>query len=181
VFEIRNKQQEVLLSGDAVVFRQQLSDVLSCMREELDDHRLAINENTGEIGTSNEFLGGLARKLDKLTERVDELTLLIKGSKEEKKFDFQPLTEKEKEVFQALYALTETQPFASYDQLARKTLQSKSMVAGHVTSMVHKGVPLLKKYQGKVVFLKLSSEFREAQAKKNIVGISARLTCWIPR
>ena len=42
-------------------------------------------------------------------------------------------------------------------------------------------VPILKKYQGNAVFLKLNREFREKQAKKNIVGLNARLTCWIPR
>ena len=180
MFEISDKQ-ELLLSSDACVFRQQLSTVLECMREELDDHRLAINENTDELVSTNEFLNELSRKLDKLTERVDELTLLVKGKNEEKKFDIQPLTEKEKEVFQALYGLTESQPYASYEQLARKTLLTKSIVMDYVTSMIQKGVPVLKKLDGNTVFLKLDPEFRQLQAKQNIVGINSLLTAWIPR
>ena len=180
MFEIRDKQ-ELLLSSDAVVYRQQLSAVLECMREELDDHRLAINENTEETAATNEFLNELNRKLEKLTERVDELTLLIKGSKEEKKFDLQPLTEKEKGVFQALYVLTESQPYASYEQLARKTLLTKAIVMDVLTSIIQKGVPVLKKFDGNTVFLKLDQEFRQLQAKENVVGLNSLLTGWISR
>ena len=54
VVEIRDKQ-ELLLSSDADVFRQELSVVLSCMREELDDHRLAVNENTDELAATTGF------------------------------------------------------------------------------------------------------------------------------
>ncbi len=176
--EIRDKQ-ELLLSSDADEYRQQLSVVLTCMREELDDHRLAINENTDEIAASNEFLNELGRKLDKLTERVDELTLLVKGKKDEKKFELQPLTNKEKEVFHALYVLTESQPYASYEQVARKILLTKGIVMDHVTSMVQKGVPVVKKLDGTTVFLKLDSEFRQLQAKQNVIGLNSLLTSWI--
>ncbi len=176
--EIREKQ-ELLLSSDAVVFRQQLSVVLECMREELDDHRLAINENTDELSATNEFLNGLNRKIDRLAERVDELTLLVKGAKEDKKFELEPLTEREKEVFHSLYVLTESQPYASYEQIARKAMLEKSMVISHVTAMLQKGVPVLKKHDGNTVFLKLDAEFRSMQAKQNIVGLNALLTAWL--
>ena len=176
--EIRDKQ-ELLLSSDSAVFRQQISLVLDHMREELDDHRLAINENTTELSATNEFLNELNRRLDRLAERVDDLTLAIKGVQSDKKFELQSLTGKEKEVFHALYILTETQPYVSYEQLARKTLLTKDMVMCHVTSMIQKGVPVLKRYDGSVVFLKLDQVFREVQAKKNIIGLNALLTGWL--
>ena len=175
--EIRDKQ--LLLSSDADVFRQQLSVVLSCMREELDDHRLAINENTDELVATNEFMNEVSRRLDKLAERLDEITLLIKGKKDEKKFEIQPLTDKEKEIFHALYVLTESQPYASYEQISRKTLLTKNIVMDHVTRMLQKGVPVLKKLDGTTVFLKLDPEFKQLQAKQNIVGLNSRLTAWI--
>jgi len=178
VVEIRDKQ-ELLLSSDAVVFRQQLSTVLECMREELDDHRLAINENTDEVASTNEFLNELGRKIDKIAERVDELTLLVKGQKEPKQFELQPLTGREKEVFHALYVLTESQPYASYEQLARKTLLTKSIVMDHITGMVEKGVPVLKKLDGTTVFLKLDSDFRQLQAKQNVIGLNSLLSAWL--
>ena len=176
--EIRDKQ-ELLLSSDDAVLRQQVSLVLECMREELDDHRLAINENTAEQESSYEFLNALNRKVDKLTERIDELTLLVKGAKPVREFVVQPLTAREKDVFRALYALTEMQPFASYEQLARKCALSKDIVGDCLTGMVQKGVPVLKKQAGTMVFVKLDAEFRELQTKKNVMGLDAPLSCWI--
>ncbi len=175
--EIRDKQ-ELLLSSDADVFRQELSVVLSCMREELDDHRLAVNENTDELAATNEFLNELSRKLDKLAERVDELTLHVKGRKEEKKFQIEPLTNKEKEAFQALYVLTESQPYASYEHVARRTMLAKGVVMDLVTCMIQKGVPVVKKLDGTTVFLKLEQEFRQLQAKNNVIGLNSLLTAW---
>lgn len=172
------QKQELLLS-DSDGFKQQVSVVLDLMREELDDHRLAINENTTELSATNEFLNELNRRMDFLAERVDELTLAVKGVEAEKKFEVQSLSGKEKEVFQALYVITETQPCVSYEQLARKTLLSKELVMYHVASMIQKGVPVLKRYEGSIVFLKLDSVFRELQAKKNIIGLNALLTCWV--
>jgi len=177
VVEIRDKQ-ELLLSSDAVVFRQECTAVLECMRDELDDHRLAINENTDELSATNAFLNELNKKLDKMSERLDELTLLVKGSKEEKKLEIQPLTCKEKQVFLALYVLTESQPYASYDQLARRLMEEKSSVMNAVTSMIQKGVPVLKKYDGNSVFLKLDAQFRQLQAKQNVVKLDSLLS-WV--
>ncbi|MBW3016191.1 hypothetical protein KY309_01100, partial [Candidatus Woesearchaeota archaeon] len=177
VVEISDKQV-VLLSSDAVVFRQECTAILESMREELDDHRLAINENTDELAATNEFMNDMSRKLDKLAERVDELALLVKGVKDDKKFDFQPLTGKEKQVFQALYVLTESQPYASYEQVARKVLLEKSAVINAVTSMIQKGVPVLKRYDGNTAFLKLDAGFRILQARKNIVKIDSLLS-WV--
>ncbi|MBS3125772.1 hypothetical protein J4211_06020 [Candidatus Woesearchaeota archaeon] len=178
VVDIRDKQ-ELLLSSDAAVFRQQISIVLDHMREELDDHRLAINENTTELSATNEFLNELNRRLDRITERIDDLTLCVKGVQSDSKFELQSLSGKEKEVFHALYILTETQPYVSYEQLARKTLLTKELVMNHVTGMIQKGVPVLKRYDGSVVFLKLDPMFRELQAKKNVIGLNALLTGWL--
>ena len=173
--------QELLLSSDADVFRQQISTVLACMRSELDDHRLAVNENTDELIATNECVSDLSRKIDKLAERLDELALLIRGPSEQKGFTIRPLTGKEKEVFSALYNLTETQAYASYEQIARKALSTKSIVADLVTSMMAKGVPIVKRLDGTTIFLKLDGEFREIQAKENRIGLSAPLTAWLPR
>lgn len=178
--EIHDKQ-EVLLSSDAPVLRQQISTVLECMREELDDHRLAINENTDELTATNEFVSEISKRLDKLTERVDELTLLLKGQKEQKSFSVQPLTNREKEVFHALYVLTESQPYASYEQIAKRSGMTKELVIGHLVCMIQKGVPVLKKFDGSTVFMRLDPAFRQKQAQENIVGLNSLLTGWIPR
>jgi len=179
VVTIYGSNNECVLSSDAVEFRSQVALVLQSMREELDDHRLAINEDTQELDATNESLNALGKRLDKLTERVDELTMLVKGEQKKESFDVRPLSAKEKEVFHALYVLTESQPFASYEQLARKSLMTKELVAFHVTGLIRKGVPVLKKHDAGRLFLRLDPQFRECQVKKNVVGLNAPLTCWI--
>jgi len=171
--------QKTVLSSDAALFRQQASTVLSSMREELDDHRLAINENTDELGSMNEFLNEVNKKVDKLAERLDELTLLIKGTRPEQEFSILPLSEREKEVFYALYVSTETTPFVTYEELAKKALMTRETTSQCVTAMMQKGIPVVKKYDGTRVFMRLDEKFRQVQAKKNLVGLSARLNCWL--
>ena len=174
------EEQELLLSSENAVLRQ-TKQVLECFREELDDHRLAINENTSEIISTNDFLSELNCKLDKLSERLDELELLVKGQKKQAEFVLRPLSGKEKEVFQALYLLTESQPYASYEQIAKRSGMTKELVIGYVVSIIQKGVPVLKKFDGSTVFMRLDPAFRQKQAQENIVGVNSLLTGWIPR
>lgn len=161
------------------VIRHKLVQVLECVQGELEDHRLAINENTQEQAQMYEMLGALNRRLDALAERLDELTLLVKGQKAQPEFCVQPLSGKEKEVFSVLYRLTETQPYASYEQIARKSLLSREQVCAAIGSMLEKGVPLVKRHDGNVVFVRVDAVFREVQAKKNVLGLDAPLTCWM--
>lgn len=174
---IREKQQ-LLLSSDASVFRQQLSTVLDCMREELDNHRLDINEGTAEMSSMFEFLNELNRKIDRIAERVDSLTLAVQGVQPKGSFVVQKLSEREKDVFRSLYALTETQPYASYEQVARRSMLAKEQVVSVVAALIQKGVPVLKKMDSNQVFLKLDPVFRVVQAKENLVGLQSPLTCY---
>ncbi len=158
---------------------QQLCVVLSQFREELDDHREAINENTTELQSNYDLINELYKKVDKLSEKLDELTLLVKGSKEQKKFVFSPLTEKEKSVFFALYNSTQSGNSVSYRQIARITGLPEQLVASYISTIIEKGVPLLKQYSGGNVYLRIEEDFRQEQTKKNIVGINTTLNCWV--
>lgn len=163
-----------LLSSESVVDRQ-IAEVLSCFREELDDHRLAINENTGELASNMDALNELNDKVDKLAERLDELTLLVKGTLSKRGFEIKPLNAREKDVFHALYEVTESSPYATYEQLSRMCSLTKDAIAAHVSAMSRKGVPVVKRLNGSVVMLRLDEAFREEQAKKNLVGLSSLL------
>lgn len=169
--EIKNIDENLL-------FNQQMTVVLSQFREELDDHREAINENTTELQCNYDLVQELYKKMDKISERLDELTLLVKGSKEQKKFSFSPLTEKEKNVFSALYNSTESGNSVSYRQISKITGLPEQLVSSYVASMIEKGIPFLKRYSGAVVFLKIDEDFRREQTKKNIVGINTTLNYW---
>lgn len=153
--------------------------ILEAFREELDDHREAINETTNEVQTTNTYLDAVNDKLDKMASRLDELTLLVKGKKEERKISFSPLTKREKEVFQTLFTLCEFAPYATYREIARKLCITETLAAQYVTNIVEKGIPVLKKYHEGKVYLKLDSTFRDLQAKENVVGLNSLLSNWV--
>ncbi|MBN1645387.1 hypothetical protein JW851_05130 [Candidatus Woesearchaeota archaeon] len=166
-------RNEVLLESS------QVKNVLEAFREELDDHREAINQNTNEIQAGHEYFEALNNKLDKLSARLDELSLLVKGKKDDKIFNFSPLTKREKEVFQALLLLCEMAPYATYKEIARRLCSTDSLVAQYVTNMIEKGVPILKKYHENKVFLKIDSVFRDLQLKNNVLKIDSLLSNWV--
>ena len=161
--------------------KDEVKYVLTSVREELDDHLTAINENSTEIQANFEYLQELDNKIEKLKERIDEIYNLIKGpeSKKEPKFSFKALNGKEKEIFAVLYTLTETTAYVTYEQMARKTTLSHELVASYVANMVAKGIPITKKYFEKTAFVSLDPAFRQVQAKENIVGLNTQITHWI--
>lgn len=170
-------KQSLLLDSPAVgveVFKQVVEEV----KAELDEHRASINDNTDEIQSNFSYLCELDKKIEMIAERLDELYLAVRGAKEEKKFKIASLTSREKEVFMALYALGEVQPFVSYKQMARKLCVTDSLVASYITNLVEKGVPIIKKYDGGIAYIKLDVDFRQLQAKENVVGVNTLLSYW---
>ncbi len=173
--EIQEVRQQLLLDSPQMLSLQIIDEV----KEELDEHRLAINENTEEIQGNFAFLCELDKKLSLLAERLDELSAIVKGQKTKKSFKISPLSAREKEVFMALYTLGELYPFVSYKQLAKKLSATESVVASFVTNLIEKGVPVLKKYDSNIAYLKLDDVFRQQQAKENLVGVNTLLSYWL--
>ena len=174
-------EQKLLFDSVDGVIRKQLEGALSSLKEELDEHRSTINDNTSEIQGSFETINQLSLKMDKLTERLDELTLLIKGKKDLKKFSLSPLKKREKEVFRVIYELNEKFAFLTYEQISRNVGLTKEMVTSAVSSMVSKGIPLIKRFVGRTCLLKLDPVFKEKQAKGNIVGLDVPLSYWFEK
>jgi hypothetical protein len=154
-----------------------VKDVIDSFRDELDDYRDEINQNTNEIQSCFEFLLAMQKKLDWLAERVDDISRQS-SVPVKKDFVFAPLTQKEKELFFVLYRLSESS-FVTYRQLSRELKWSETLASSYVTNMIGKGVPIVKKYEGTVVFVQLDRQFRELQAKTNVVGVDSRLTYWM--
>lgn len=174
---LKGERKEIELSQSILVGSK---GVLGQITGELEDHLIAINENTTEIQSNFEYLCEIDRKIEKLVERIDELSMIVKGKKEEKKaFDIKKLTKKEKEIFMAIYQLTEEKKEVTYKQIAKKICATESLVSAYVTSLIEKGIPIAKRYAGKIAKLTLNKAFRDVQAKQNIVGINSLLSYWI--
>lgn len=149
------------------------------IREELDDHRDAINENTNELQANHEYIRSVEEKLDKIHARLEELFLFVTGNASEQKLEIQPLTRREQEVFQALYVVGEGIPFVSYRQLAKKLNSSEALISGFITNLIEKGVPIVKKYDNGQAFVQLEPRFRQKQAKEVVIGLNSLLSHWL--
>jgi len=163
--------------------KEKLTRSFEQIEEQFEDHLEAINENTNEIQSNFEYICELDRKIDKLGEKIDQLAMLMRRQAGEdsgaKKFEIRPLTKKEKEVFYALYVLTEGRKFTTYREISKRVCYSESLVSSYITSLIEKGVPVIKKYANRTAYLSLGTEFREVQAKENIAGVNTLLTNWV--
>ncbi|MFC1775062.1 hypothetical protein ACFLZN_01985 [Nanoarchaeota archaeon] len=149
------------------------------MREEIDEHRHAINENTNEIQTNFEFLCELDRKMDHLHDRIDELFLIVTGTTKDKQYQVSPLNHREKELFLTIFNMTESMPELTCAQIGKKVNLPPNVVASYLTKIQEKGIPFIKKIRAGQVYFSIEKPFREFQIKSNIVGIDTPLTHWM--
>lgn len=91
-------------------------------------------------------------------------------------FDIKPLTSKEKEIFMALYSLESELGAVTYLDIARKLSLPVSLVQAYITNLFGKGIPIQKRYRNNSVYLTLDQEFRECQARENLVGVTESIS-----
>lgn len=138
------------------------------IREELNDHLNAINESSNEIQSNYELISELDSKIEKLKEKVERLQMIL----EDKQVEVEPepittLTFREQEVFLVLYTCDQL----TYKDIAHKTGLTELLVQGYIINLIKKGVPIIKKYVGSMIYLSLDREFKEVHTRKSIVKI----------
>ncbi len=146
------------------------TDCLGEIKEELDQHLDSINQNSLEIQSNYDFLEELNSRVEKLESRLDELTSLFLNSSEKKTPTIKPhLNSQEKEIFLTLY--TSQEPL-SYEEIAHRTSFSDYLIEDLINTIKIKGVPIIKKsFAGKVLVI-LDEDFKDIQAKENIININ---------
>ena len=175
-------QDSSVESGDlhgSLVTVESFREMLGSIKDELDEHRNSINDNTDEIQSNFSYLCELDKKIEMLSARIEELFLVVGSAAAGREFKVAPLSGRERDVFMALYALGEVFPFVSYKQIARKLGISECLVSGYLAGLVEKGVPIVKKYDSGVAFVKLDDLFRQLQAKDSMFGVNSVLSCWL--
>jgi hypothetical protein len=147
-----------------------LKDAFIVVREELDEHRDSINQNTNEVQSNYEYLCKVDSKVEKLGERIDELTMFIKQlqGQKEKKFIVSQLTRKEQEVFMVIYI----NEGITLKDIGRRLGLTLDLVECYVGNLVTKGVPLIKKRIATLELITLDQEFKSLQTKENILEIN---------
>ena len=76
------------------------------------------------------------------------------------------------EIFLTLYTLEQERESVTYSKIAKFLCIPSSLVQNYIINLIEKGIPIYKKYLDKEVYLRLSPQFRELQAKKNLVKIN---------
>lgn len=132
----------------------------------LEDHLQSINDNSAEIQSLFDYLQELELKMDRLSTRLDEVQIqhehMIKK-------DVQPLNHLEKQIFLVLY----TDEFAmTVKDICEKTKLPSSVVQERINTIISKGVPLVRSYVDKQVYIQIDGQFKERQAKENLVNLS---------
>jgi len=166
---------------------KKVREAFSKIRNEMNDHLTAINENTNEIQTNYEQLYSIENKYDRLSERLDEMQLLLNSLvgntvQKSESFSIRPLSKREKEVYQVLSTIQENKGRVTYEDISRRTGLTPTLVITYLTAMIHKGIPLIKRYINNIAFISIDEQFRNYQIKYNIIGvdqhISAKSETW---
>jgi len=152
-----------------------LKEAFSQIKDEFEDHLIAINENTNEIKSVYQYLAEMDSKIEKIGQRRDQLQMFLKQEadfkpEENPEFNIKPLTKKEQEIFHLLYTAEENSAM-DYRHIARLTGLTEDLVSYYITSIIEKGIPLMKKCINNKIYLSLNKHFKELQTKQNIVGI----------
>ena len=137
------------------------------IKQVLDEHLSAINGNTGEIQVLFDYLQQMEQKVDRILQRMDQLQLsqgLSLGRPQ-----IAPLTQQEKEVFLTLY--TEQLPLTC-EEIARKSQLMVPRVLECLATLGVKGVPLHRTYVQNQFFFSVLPQFKELQAKQNVLNLS---------
>lgn len=148
--------------------RDELKVVFSKIKEEFEDHLESINQNTIEIQSSFEYLSRLASSVEKIEQR---LARLENETPREKRSETVLLTREEEEVYAVLLDSSRQRQLLTYDRIAQKVDVSKTFCAHIVSSLVDKGVPVLKKFSNGDVFLEIESHFVNNETLINVVTI----------
>lgn len=137
------------------------------VKEELNEHLDSINQNTEELTAAYQYIHALESKIEKLSERIDELTLQVKGAQiPDYKID---LNLREQEVFLTLY--TSGEPLC-IEEISKQLGLTPDLVGVYINKLVIKGIPLLRKAVNELTFFTLETNFKTLQARKNVVSVS---------
>lgn len=159
------------------ILNKKLRAEFTKIKYELEEHLQSINENTNEIAANYEYICEIERKLDKLSERIDNIQMHLEPNlgiaiEKQNNFEVKRLGRMEQQVFLAIYTLEEEKCGLTYGDIAKSLSISEHLAASYVTSMIEKGVPILKRYINSKPYLRLDPVFKTLQAKENILQLS---------
>jgi len=150
-------------------FKMKVRRAFKLIKNELDEHLDAINQNTNEIQGLYEIISELENKLDSLAERLEHFEMQINHDHKI------ILSDDEKRIFHALYLLSETKPYVSFSELQERLDLDAFVLDALINSMIAKGVRIEKHVKDGNLCYSLENKFKIIQTKNNILNIDNRL------
>jgi len=147
------------------------------IREEMEDHLDAINENTNEIQTNYEQMCALENKIEKLSEKIEQMSLTIRqlsSQQSHAKARFS-LTFDEQKVFIILYTLGEEKGPLSALDIAIRMNSTELLVRTCIKNMLQKNIPIVGKEIEENIYYQIDTAFKELQAKENVLNLDESL------
>lgn len=149
-----------------------LKTEVSSVREELDEHLQAINDNTSEQEIQNSYICEIDNRLTKMEEKMDELHFLLKQIATRAKLAIE-LSKDEQRMFLILYTHGN---FMRTAEISSKTYVDVEVVEDALASMMDKGIPIDREILNGEVYFRMSKDFRLKQAKENVIKIDTDVT-----
>lgn len=169
-FTADDRTKETRNSANDVV--DNLRTDFDLVREEFDEHLLAINENTTEQIIQNNHICELDQRLGKIEERMDEIHHMLRQVIMKAELSVE-LTKEEQRVFLLLYTHDK---FITPKELASRLGIIFVDVGDALDALMDKGVPVEREMLDGRVYFRLSKEFKLRQAKENIIKIDPEVT-----
>ena len=85
------------------------------------------------------------------------------------KMSIAPLNQVERKLFLILYT---GESLMTYQEISEKAELSVSVIPECISSLIKKGVPLQRSFFNEQIFLRLEPQFKELQAKENLINLS---------
>jgi len=125
-----------LKNNSIVEVEARIKNSFAAVKEEIEDHLVAINENTDELKRHSDFMNELENRIEMVSEKLESLQLMVMQLMKSS------LNENEKKI---LDVLSKSTSFLSCRDIAFFTAVSELFVKAHLFSMICKGVPLKEK------------------------------------
>ncbi|MFP4112194.1 MAG: hypothetical protein ACLFPQ_05590 [Candidatus Woesearchaeota archaeon] len=160
------------MRDDRAIDVKRIKDAFGAIKEEFAEHLNAINENTNEIRENYDYICEVDAKIEKLSEKIDEISFFLKDLKSQKDLVI-TLSPHEQKVFLALYL--EHSPL-SFFEIVKRTQLPAALVEKILMFIVDKDIPIITQKMGDESYYILDSKFKEKQARQNIVKIDEAVT-----
>ena len=143
-----------------VDMEKKIKNSFAAVKEEMEDHLVAINENTDELKIHSAFLEEIDKKMERLNERIDELQMMMIQVKQNS------LSENENRVLEVLNSFSS--PLSCSDIAMRLNL-TDLIVKAHLFSMICKGIPIKEKLIENQSYFLIEKKFREKQLIEAVI------------